>query len=482
MKMTAAETAAKIRNGEISAVEAAKETISRIKSVNEKINAYITVTEDTALKQAADVDARLAKGETLSPLAGVPFAVKDNILTKDILTTCASKMLANFVPPYDAFVTERLRDAGCVLVGKTNMDEFAMGSSNETSYFGEVKNPHNTDCVPGGSSGGSGACVAADSAFFALGSDTGGSIRLPASFCGVTGLKPTYGMVSRYGLVAFASSLDQIGPITKDAADATYIMNIISAYDKMDSTCLNIERPDYAESLGKGVKGLKIAVPKEYFAGADTGVAEKVTDAVRELEKMGAQVCEISLPATDYALAAYYIISSAEASSNLARYDGVKYGYRTAEYEDITDMYFKTRGEGFGDEVKRRIMIGTYALSSGYYDAYYKKAQQVRALIKQEFDKVFEQYDIIASPVYPTTAFGRGEKTDDPVKMYTGDICTVSANIAGLPGISIPCGYDNSMPVGLQMMARPFGEPTLLAAAHAYQLATDFHKRKDFVI
>ncbi len=482
VKMTAAEIAAKIKNKEVSALEVTKDAISRAKEVNEKINAYITITEDVAMEQALCVDEKIARGEEVSPLAGVPFAIKDNIITKDILTTCASKMLADFRPPYDAFVSERLKQADCVLIGKTNMDEFAMGSSNETSYFGAAKNPHNTDCVPGGSSGGSGACVAADMAYFALGSDTGGSIRLPASFCGVTGLKPTYGMVSRFGLVAFASSLDQIGPVTKDAVDAAHIMNIISAHDKMDSTCLKIERPDYTKALVNDVKGLKIALPKEYFVGADKGVTDKIYEAVKVLESLGAEVHEISLPVTDYALAAYYIISSAEASSNLARYDGVKYGYRTENYEDITDMYFRSRGEGFGDEVKRRIMLGTYALSSGYYDAYYKKAQQVRALIKQEFENVFKEYDIIASPVYPTTAFKCGEKTGDPVKMYTGDICTVSANIAGIPGISIPCGYDNSMPVGLQMMAGAFGETTLLRAAYTYQTATDFHKRKDILI
>ncbi|MBR3576834.1 MAG: Asp-tRNA(Asn)/Glu-tRNA(Gln) amidotransferase subunit GatA, partial [Clostridia bacterium] len=423
------------------------------------------------------VDEKIAKGEELGALAGVPFAIKDNICTKDILTTCGSKMLYNFEPPYDAFVTKRLADAGCVLIGKTNMDEFAMGSSNETSYFGEVKNPHNHDCVPGGSSGGSAAAVAANSAYFTLGSDTGGSIRLPASFCGVTGIKPTYGMVSRFGLVAFASSLDQIGPIAKDAADCAAVMNIISAYDNMDSTCLDVERPDYMKSLENNIKGLKIAVPKEYFNGADEDVKTAINASLKQLEEMGAVVEEVSLPVTDYALAAYYIISSAEASSNLARYDGVKYGYRAENFDNLSDMYFKTRCEGFGDEVKRRIMLGTYALSSGYYDAYYKKAQQVRSLIKDEFAKIFAKYDVIASPVYPTVAFNRGEKTSDPVKMYTGDICTVSANIAGIPGISVPCGFGkDNMPVGLQLMANAFKEDVLLKTAFAYQQVTDFHK------
>lgn len=477
-KMTAVEIGEKIKRKEVSSTEVTKEALDRIKRGNDKINAFITICEESAMEQALQIDEKIAEGEALSPLAGVPYALKDNICTSGILTTCASKMLYNFEPPYNAFVTERLEQAGGVLVGKLNMDEFAMGSSNETSYFGAVSNPHNFDAVPGGSSGGSAAAVAADLVPFALGSDTGGSIRLPASFCGVTGLKPTYGLIGRFGLVAFASSLDQIGPLAKDAADCARILNVISAHDPMDSTSLSIERPDYTACLRSDVKGLKIALPKEYFQGVDTEVQEKIMEAVRLLEQKGAVVEEISLPVTDYALAAYYIISSAEASSNLARYDGVKYGFRAREYADITDLYFKTRGEGFGDEVKRRIMLGTYALSSGYYDAYYKKAQQVRALIKKAFDEIFETYDVIASPVYPTTAFQKGEKSGDPVKMYTGDICTVSANIAGIPGISIPCGFDKEdMPVGLQLMAKPFGEPILLRTAYTYQLETDFHKK-----
>ncbi len=476
-KLTALEIAAKIKNKEVSATEVAKHMVSQAIKAKEETGAYITVTEDVAMAQAKAVDKKIASGADLGPLAGVPFAIKDNICTKDILTTCGSKMLYNFEPPYDAFVTKRLADAGCVLIGKTNMDEFAMGSSNETSYFGAVKNPHNHDCVPGGSSGGSAAAVAANAAYFTLGSDTGGSIRLPASFCGVTGIKPTYGMVSRFGLVAFASSLDQIGPIAKDAADCAAVMNVISAYDNMDSTCLDVERPDYIKSLENNIKGLKIAVPKEYFNGADEDVKDAINASLKQLEEMGAVVEEVSLPVTDYALAAYYIISSAEASSNLARYDGVKYGYRAESFDNLSDMYFKTRCEGFGDEVKRRIMLGTYALSSGYYDAYYKKAQQVRSLIKEEFAKIFAKYDVIASPVYPTVAFKRGEKTSDPVKMYTGDICTVSANIAGIPGVSVPCGFGkDNMPVGLQLMANAFKEDVLLKTAFAYQQVTDFHK------
>lgn len=470
LSLSAWEIAEKIKSKEISSLQVTKLVLERAKKLNETINGYITICEEEALKKAAEVDAKIAEGKELSPLAGVPYAMKDNICTKNILTTCASKMLYNFRPPYDAFVTKKLDEADCVLIGKTNMDEFAMGASNETSYFGPCKNPRNTDCVPGGSSGGSAAVVAADMAYFAIGSDTGGSVRQPASFCGVTGLKPTYGMVSRFGLIAFASSLDQIGPITKNAKDAALVMNIISAHDAMDSTSLDVDRPDYEKSLEGDLSGLKIALPKEYFAAASEDVLEKIGEALKVLENMGATVEEVSLPATDYALAAYYIISSAEASSNLARYDGVKYGYRAEEYTDIMDMYRKTRGEGFGKEVKRRIMIGTYALSSGYYDAYYKKAQQVRGLVKKSYDEIFEKYDVIATPVYSTTAFKIGEKLSDPVEMYANDLCTVSANIAGIPGISVPCGEgSDNMPIGLQLMAKPFGEDLLLKIAHKYQ-------------
>ena len=467
LALSAWEIAEKIKNKEISSTQVTKLSLERAKSMNETINGYITICEEEALKKAAEVDAKIAAGHEVSPLAGVPYAMKDNICTKNILTTCASKMLYNFIPPYDAFVTKKLDEADCVLIGKTNMDEFAMGASNETSYFGPVRNPRNTDRVPGGSSGGSAAVVAADMAYFAIGSDTGGSVRQPASFCGVTGLKPTYGMVSRFGLVAFASSLDQIGPITKDAKDAALVMNIISAHDSMDSTSLDISRPDYTTKLDQDIKGLKIALPKEYFAAASPDVLEKTKVAVENLKKMGATVTEISLPVADYALAAYYIISSAEASSNLARYDGVKYGYRAETFDDITDMYRKTRGEGFGKEVKRRIMIGTYALSSGYYDAYYKKAQQVRGLLKKSYDEVFEKFDVIASPVYSTTAFKLGEKLSDPVEMYANDLCTVSANITGIPAISVPCGEDSdNMPIGLQLMGKPFSEDLLLNIAN----------------
>lgn len=476
LEFTAKEAADKLQHKEVSSRELTEASLAQIKAKNESINAYITVCEEEALKRADEVDAKIAAGEELSPLAGVPYAIKDNICTKGVRTTCGSKMLENFVPPYNAYVTEKLGQDG-VMLGKLNMDEFAMGSSNETSYFGAVHNPYDVSRVPGGSSGGSAAAVAAKMAYYTLGSDTGGSVRLPASFCGVTGLKPTYGTVSRFGLVAFASSLDQIGTLAKSAEDVAYIMNCITGHDKMDSTSLDIAYPDYTKALQGDVKGMKIALIREYFAGADAEVDAAVKAAVKQLTDMGAQCDEISMPITDYALPAYYIISSSEASSNLARYDGVKYGFRAENFDDLTDMYFKTRDEGFGDEVKRRIMLGTYALSSGYYDAYYKKAQQVRTMIKQGFDKVFEQYDVIASPVYPTTAFGIGEKTDDPVKMYAGDLCTVSVNIAGLPGISVPCGIDkNGLPIGLQLIGKPFGEETLLRAAHNFQCATDYHK------
>ena len=473
--MTAARLAAALKNKEVSSREVTRDYLDKIAQEETKIGAYITVTVETAMAQAQRIDDARAKGEELSPLAGVPAGIKDNICTKGTLTTCASKMLSNFIPPYQATVMEHLQDI--VMLGKMNMDEFAMGSTTENSWYHVTHNPWKLDRVPGGSSGGSAAAVAAGMAYYALGSDTGGSIRLPASFCGVTGLKPTYGTVSRFGLVAFASSLDQIGPLAKSAEDVAYIMNRITGHDNMDSTSLDIAYPDYTKSLQGDVKGLKIALVREYFDGADAEVDAAVKAAVKQLTDMGAQCDEISMPVTDYALPAYYIISSSEASSNLARYDGVKYGFRAENFDDLTDMYFKTRDEGFGDEVKRRIMLGTYALSSGYYDAYYKKAQQVRTMIKQGFDKVFETYDVIASPVYPTTAFGIGEKTDDPVKMYAGDLCTVSVNIAGLPGISLPCGFDGKgLPIGLQLIGKPFGEETLLRAAHTFQCATDYHK------
>ncbi|MCI5969692.1 MAG: Asp-tRNA(Asn)/Glu-tRNA(Gln) amidotransferase subunit GatA [Oscillospiraceae bacterium] len=467
-----------LENKEITSVELTENLLERIEETDKDIEGYITVASESAVSEAKKADERIAKGD-ISPLNGICASVKDNICTDKILTTCASKMLYNFVPPYDATVVKKLKEQGSVIVGKTNMDEFAMGSSTETSYFKKTKNPHDLTKVPGGSSGGSAAAVAADEAIFALGSDTGGSIRQPSAFCGVVGLKPTYGLVSRYGLVAFASSLDQIGPITKNVTDSAIVLNAIAGYDKMDSTSADEKADDYTKSLGESVKGLKIGIPKEYIGeGIQKEVKDAILNAAKKYEEMGAEVFEFSLPMTKYALPAYYIMSSAEASSNLARFDGVKYGYRSENYTDLTDMYLKTRSEGFGSEVKRRIMLGTYALSAGYYDAYYKKAQQARTLIRNSFAEAFEKFDVILTPTTPTTAFEIGKNITDPITMYLNDICTVSVNIAGLPAISIPCGYDDkNMPIGLQLIAKPFGENTLFKTAYAFEQNTDFaHK------
>ena len=440
-----------------SSEELTKSVLDRAAATDEKVGAYLTVCAEEALKKAREVDEKRAK-ETLHPLAGIPIGIKDNISTKGLLTTCASKMLYNYVPPFDAFVMKKVNAADMVVTGKLNMDEFAMGSSTENSYFKKTHNPHNLDCVPGGSSGGSAAAVAAGSAVISLGSDTGGSIRMPASYCGVVGLKPTYGSVSRYGLVAFASSLDQIGPFGRNVND------------NMDATSADREYPDFTALLNSDVKGLKIGIPEEYYGdGVDNSVKETVMNAVKELEKQGAQIVNISLPSTGYALNAYYIISSAEASSNLARFDGVKYGYRTENYDSLIDMYEKTRSEGFGDEVKRRIMLGTFVLSSGFFDAYYKKAKLVAIEIVKEFNAAFEKCDVIATPATPATAFKLGENIGDPTKMYAADICTVTVNIAGLPAISVPCGRVNNMPVGLQFIGRKFSEQTLLNAALAVE-------------
>ncbi|MBQ4516265.1 MAG: Asp-tRNA(Asn)/Glu-tRNA(Gln) amidotransferase subunit GatA [Clostridia bacterium] len=460
-----------IKEKKISSKEATQSAINRINQVEDKIESYVTVLPDEAIAQAEAIDAKIAKGEDVGALAGVPMALKDNMCTKDVLTTCSSKMLYNFKPPYDATVTEKLKNAGTVLLGKLNMDEFAMGSSTENSYFKKTKNPYDITKVPGGSSGGSAACVSADEAYFTLGSDTGGSIRQPASFCGCVGLKPTYGSVSRYGLIAFASSLDQIGPMTKDVKDCAMVLNQIAGYDAKDSTSVNIEHPDFEKALTGDIKGLKIGMPKEYFgAGIDTEVTDAITKAVENMKALGAESADMSLPLNEYALPAYYMISSAEASSNLARFDGVKYGYRAEKFSDLLDLYCQTRSEGFGAEVKRRIMIGTYALSSGYYDAYYKKAQQVRTMVMNDFKKAFETYDVLVTPTSPTTAFGIGEKTSDPLQMYMGDICTVSVNIGGLPAIVIPCGYDKAgLPIGIQIIGKPFGEATVLNAAYALE-------------
>jgi len=433
------------------------------------VHAYISLDEEGALRKAEEVDARVARGEEVGVLAGVPVAVKDNICIKGMRTTCASKILENFVSPYDATVVEKLKAADAVFLGKTNLDEFAMGSSTENSYFGPTRNPHDPERVPGGSSGGSAAALAAGEAVLALGSDTGGSIRQPASFCGVVGLKPTYGRVSRYGLVAFASSLDQIGPMAKNVKDTALLLNVISGYDPRDSTSAPVEVPDFTKALDEGIEGIRIGLPREYFAeGLEDEVREKVLEAVDILKGEGAEVVEVSLPHTKYAIATYYIVAPAEASSNLARYDGVKYGFR-AEGRDLYEMYCNTRSQGFGEEVKRRIMLGTYTLSAGYYEAYYLKALKVRTLIKQDFEEAFETCDLLATPTSPTVAFRLGEKVADPLTMYLSDVYTVSVNLAGLPGISVPCGSSDGLPVGLQLIGRPFDEETLLRVAHVVE-------------
>ncbi len=465
-----------LKNKCMSVREVVQAYLERIAELDEKIGCFISVLTEYAVKRAEDVQIKLDKGDYSSPLAGIPYALKDNICTKGILTTCASKMLYNFKPPYDAFVEEKLKAAGGVLAGKLNMDEFAMGGSTENSYFKITKNPWDLQRVPGGSSGGSAAAVSSGLIPFALGSDTGGSIRQPAAFCGVVGLKPTYGTVSRYGLVAFASSLDQIGPLARNVRDAACVMNIISGYDAKDSTSADADYPDYASCIGKNIKGMKIGVPKEYLAeGVNMEVRNSVKRAITEMEKLGAYCEEFSLPVTEYAIPAYYLLSSAEASSNLARYDGVKYGFRAENSRDLAELYTKTRSQGFGREVKRRIMLGTYALSSGYYDAYYKKALKTRSLIMNEFDRAFERFDLIAGPTAPTTAYRIGEKADNPIEMYLGDVFTVSVNIAGLPAVSLPCGLDSrKLPIGLQLIGRPFSECTILQAAYAYEQSSGF--------
>ncbi|MBE7036935.1 MAG: Asp-tRNA(Asn)/Glu-tRNA(Gln) amidotransferase subunit GatA [Ruminococcaceae bacterium] len=469
--LTAHEIRDRIKNKELSSVEITKAYLDRIASVEDKVESYVTVLSEEAIQSAEAVDKKIASGEQVGALAGVPIALKDNLCTKGVLTTCSSKMLYNFCPPYDSTVAKKLKDADTVLLGKVNMDEFAMGSSTETSYFKKTKNPYDLTKVPGGSSGGSAACVAADEATFTLGSDTGGSIRQPASLCGCVGMKPTYGTVSRFGLVAFASSLDQIGPLAKDVQDCALVYDQIVGYDPMDSTSVNREYSSFEQALTGDVKGLKIGMPAEYMGeGISAPVQKAVLAALESFKAMGADYEEMHLPLNEYALPAYYMISSAEASSNLARFDGVKYGYRAEKFEDLADLYAQTRSEGFGAEVKRRIMIGTYALSSGYYDAYYKKAQQVRTMIMQDFDKAFQKYDVLVTPTTPTTAFGFGEKTDDPLQMYMADICTVSVNIGGLPAVVLPCGYDeNGLPIGLQIIGKPFGEAAILNAAYALE-------------
>lgn len=468
---TASELSSMLKSKEISSVELTESVFDRIESVEDKVNAYVTLNKEQALETAKAVDEKRANGEELSPLAGIPMGIKDNISTKGLRTTCASKMLENYVPPFNATVMNKLNDAGAVITGKLNMDEYAMGSSTENSFFGATKNPFDLERIPGGSSGGSAAAVAAQEAIVSLGSDTGGSIRQPAAYCGVVGLKPTYGAVSRFGLVAFASSLDQIGPLGKSVEDVAMVQSIINGHDKMDATSAYRDYTDLRANLNSDVKGLKIGLPKEYFGeGIDPEVKDKIHSAVKELEKQGAVVKEIELPSTDYALSAYYIISSAEASSNLARFDGVRYGYRAENYDGLIDMYERTRSEGFGDEVKRRIMLGTFVLSSGFYDAYYGKAKLLQRRISAEFNNAFADVDVIAAPTVPTTAFKIGENIGDPLKMYATDICTVTVNIAGLPAVSVPCGFDNkNLPVGLQLIGNKFTEQKLLNTAYAYE-------------
>ncbi|MCH9036940.1 MAG: Asp-tRNA(Asn)/Glu-tRNA(Gln) amidotransferase subunit GatA [Chloroflexi bacterium] len=465
-----------LQTRQISSVELTRAVLERIDAVEERVKAYVTVSGEAAIKQAGDADRAIGAGES-GPLTGVPMMLKDNMCTRGLRTTCSSRMLEQFVPPYDAHVTERLRSAGAVLLGKGNMDEFAMGSSTENSAFFPTHNPWDLERVPGGSSGGPGAAVAAGEAVYALGSDTGGSIRQPASLCGVVGLKPTYGLVSRYGLVAFGSSLDQIGPLTKDVTDSALVLNAIAGHDPKDSTSARYAPPDYTKALASDIKGLRIGVPKEYLVeGIQEEVVEVMERALSKLEELGAQVDrEVSLPHTRYALAVYYIIAPSEASANLARYDGVKYGYSAQEADDMWDAMEKTRQYGFGPEVKRRIMLGTYALSAGYYDAYYLKAQKVRTLIRRDFEAAFEKYDVLVAPTSPTVPFKLGDKMNDPVQMYLSDICTIPVNIAGIPSISVPAGFSFGLPIGMQIMGRPFGEEDIFRAAYAYEQAEGWH-------
>ena len=491
-EMTALEIGEKIRMRELGCTEAVREYINAIKTKDSGINAYITVTEDEALKRAEVLQKKIDSGEICSPLAGVPVAVKDNICTKGIQTSAASKMLSSFIPPYDATVMERLNQAGAIVIGKTNLDEFAMGGSTETSYYGITKNPWDTDRVPGGSSGGSAAAVAAGLTPYAIGSDTGGSIRQPCAFCNLTGIKPTYGSVSRYGLMAYASSLDQIGTMGRDARDCAAALTIISGYDTRDSTSVMKDPFAFSELPGKGqqktggkpaenatLSGLRVGVPKNYFeVGISGEVRDAVLEAAKTLENLGAEVEEFEIPMISYAVPAYYIIACAEASSNLSRYDGIKYGYRSENAGDLLDIFYRSRSEGFGKEVKRRIMLGSFVLSSGYFDAYYKKALQVRGMIKNSFDEAFRKYDIILSPVSPTTAYRIGEQIKDPLAMYLADIYTVSVNLSGLPAVALPCGFDsNGMPIGMQLIGKAFSEEVLVRAAVSYQNQTDYHKQ-----
>lgn len=468
-----------LHNKEITVTDLVHESYTRINEVEDKVKAFLTLDEENARKKAKQLDESVTEENSGNVLFGMPIGVKDNIVTKNLRTTCGSKILENFDPIYDATVVQKLQQAETITIGKLNMDEFAMGSSNENSAYQATRNPWNLDHVPGGSSGGSAAAVAAGEVPFSLGSDTGGSIRQPAAYCGVVGLKPTYGRVSRFGLVAFASSLDQIGPVTRTVEDNAYLLQAISGVDPMDSTSANVNVPNFLSALTGDVKGLKIAVPKEYLgAGVSDEVRNSVHDALKVLEQLGAEWEEVSLPHSKYALAAYYLLSSSEASANLSRFDGVRYGYRTDNAANLLEMYKQTRAEGFGDEVKRRIMLGTFSLSSGYYDAYYKKAQKVRTLIKQDFDDVFQKYDVIIGPTTPTHAFKIGEKVDDPLTMYANDILTIPVNLAGVPGISVPCGFSKEgLPLGLQIIGKHFDESTVYRTAHAFEQATAYHKQ-----
>lgn len=465
--------------GQTSSLEITRSVLDRIAKQDDKVKAYVTLSQDTALEQAQAADVRLKNKTDLTPLTGIPLAVKDNMCTRGLRTTCSSKILANYVPPYDATVVTKLKEAGAVIIGKTNLDEFAMGSSTENSAWQKTRNPWDLDTVPGGSSGGSAAAVAAGEAILATGSDTGGSIRQPASFCGVVGLKPTYGRVSRYGLVAFASSLDQIGPIAKDVTDAALMLNIISGPDLQDSTSADLPVPDYRRALVNDVKKIKIGLVRELMGeGIEPEIKAAVKKAADAFAALGAEIIEVSLPSLEYAIATYYLIAPAEASSNLARFDGVKFGYRSQEARDLISMYYNTRREGFGPEVKRRIMLGTYALSAGYYDAYYLKALKVRTLIKQDFEKAFGRCAVLISPTSPTVAFKVGEKSADPLAMYLSDIATIPVNLAGLPAVSLPCGFSRGLPIGLQIIGPAFSEETILRTAYAYEQNTEWHKTR----
>ena len=478
-ELTVHELMDKLNKKEITSEDITKSYVSRINEKENNIEAFVTVLSEEAENKAKEIDQKIEKGEITNKLAGIPIGIKDNICTKGIKTTCSSKMLEDFISPYDATVMDKINAENLITIGKLNMDEFAMGGSTENSYFKKTKNPWNLNKVPGGSSGGSAAAVASQMVPWALGSDTGGSIRQPASFCGIVGLKPTYGLVSRYGLVAFASSLDQIGPITKDVRDSAILLNIIAGHDEKDSTSVEMPKKDYEKALTGNIKGLKIGVPKEFFGeGINEEVKKSLKQAIETYKELGAEVEEFSLDIAKYALATYYIIACAEASSNLGRFDGIRYTYRAKDFKDLKDLYKKTRSEGFGAEVKRRIILGTYVLSSGYYDAYYKKAQQVRTLVMNEFNKGFEKYDVILTPTAPTVAFGIGEKSNNPLEMYLADICTVSINIAGLPGISIPCGVDKEgMPIGMQLIGNRFQEETILNAAYSFEQEYKFREK-----